>query len=60
MTECTVSSQPNKTSYEVEIELKPYRFFVDIDELNGVLFFVLKNTSGRSEILWDNFYNVVL
>ena len=51
MTECTVSSQPKKTSYEVEIELKPYRFFVDIDELNGVLFFVLKNTWGRSEIL---------
>ena len=51
MTETTVSSQPNKTCYEVEIELKPYRYIVHTGELNGVLFFVLKNLWGRSEIL---------
>ena len=47
MTECKTQSQ---TTYEVEIELKKYRNTIHIDELNNVLFFVLKNLFGKSEL----------
>ena len=47
MTECKTQSQ---TTYEVEIELKKYRNTIHIDELNNVLFFVLKILFGKSEL----------
>ena len=47
MTECKCQSQ---TTYEIEIELKQYRNIIHIQELNTVLFFVLKNLFGKSEL----------
>ena len=47
MTECKCESQ---STYEIEIELKQYHNTVHIDELNNVLFFVLKNLFGKSEL----------
>ena len=51
MTEFTTSPQSKVTYYQVEIELKQFRFFVDNNELNNVLMFVLHNLYGKYGIL---------
>lgn len=45
------SKSPDVARFQVEIELKPFRNFIDIEELNTVILFVLRNLNGRSEIL---------
>ena len=51
MTEYTLSKAPNKTNFQVEIELKQFHYFAPLDELNNVIVFVLRNLYGRSELL---------
>jgi hypothetical protein len=51
MTEYTLSKAPNKTNFQVEIELKQFHYFAPLDELNNVVVFVLRNLYGRSELL---------
>ena len=51
MTEVHASKSPNTTVYQVEIELKEFRYFIDIEELNRVVLFVLRNLFGKSELL---------
>ena len=51
ITEVTTSESLNTTCFQIEIELKPFRYTIDIDELNRVLFFVLQNLYGKSELV---------
>ena len=51
MTEFTTTPQSKVTYYQVEIELKQFRFFIDNNELNNVLMFVLHNLYGKYGIL---------
>jgi len=45
------SKSPEVARFQIEIELKTFRNIIDIDELNTVILFVLRNLNGRSEIL---------
>ena len=51
MTEFTTSLESKTFYYQVEIELKPFRHFVDINELNSVILFVLRNLYGNYRII---------
>ena len=50
ITEVTSSEASETTRFQVEIELKPYRYTIDTIELNRVVLFVLQNLDGKSEL----------
>jgi hypothetical protein len=50
ITEVTSSEASETTRFQVEIELKPFRYMIDTVELNRVVLFVLQNLYGKSEL----------
>lgn len=50
ITEVTSSEASETIRFQVEIELKPFRYMVDTVELNRVVLFVLQNLYGKSEL----------
>ena len=51
VTEVNTSESMTTVCFQVEIELKPFRYMIDIEELNRVLSFVLQNLFGKSELI---------